>query len=271
MKKTILVLLIELIFIQIILSNVQGIQPKYGVFTGLDSSKMNKLNSYNEVVIDASNYSKSQITLLHKNGIKVYSYLNIGSLENFRSYYNNFVNITLGNYNNWPGEKWIDISNSKWRDFIVNNLAKSLKEKGVDGFFLDNLDIYEEYPNNSIFNGILNIITRLDATYKLPIIANGGYNFFTKAINNKLILKNLVYGVNTESVYTDINFKNNTFILNSPKNRQYAIDYLNKLKALGLNIYIVEYSKNTTINKDIANFYNKLNFKYYISNNLSLN
>lgn len=271
MKKVSLVVLVLFIFIQIFPFNVQAAQSNYGVFIGLNPSDINKLTSYKEVVIDASYYTKAQIDFLHKKGVKVYSYLNIGSIETFRSYYNDFVSITLSNYENWDNEKWIDVSNTKWKDYVVNTLAKNLKAKGIDGFFLDNIDVYTQYKNDSTFNGILDIITRLNSAYKLPIIANGGYDFFTKALSKNLALSKLVYGVNTESVYTTINFSNNTFIQNSAIDRQYAVDYLNSLKAKGVNIYIIEYTKDASLKKTIANFYNKLNFKYYISDSLSLN
>ena len=270
-KLTLLFVFAVLIISQMIPSNVQAAQYQYGVFIGLDPSQINKLTSYNEVVIDASYYTKSQIAFLHSKGIKVYSYLNIGSIESFRSYYNNFMNITLGDYQNWNDEKWIDVSNSKWQDYVVTTLAKNLKAKGVDGFFLDNIDVYTEYHTDSIFNGILNIINRLNSTYRLPIIANGGYDFFKAAMGKNLTLNKLVYGVNTESVYTTVNFDNNTFGVNSLTDRQYAIDYLNSLKAKGINIYIIEYTQDANLKQTIVDFYNKLNYKCYVSSSLSLN
>lgn len=244
----------------------------YGVFIGMDPSNISKLVGYKEVVIDASEYTKSQIDYLHKNGVKVYSYLNIGSIEDFRPYYKQFINITLGNYENWPGEKWIDISNTKWQDYLVNVLAKNLADKGVDGFFLDNVDVYSVYNNDKIFNGVLNVMNRLDSTYKRPLIANGGYDFFTKAMDKNLAINKLVYGVDTESVYTTVvDYDTNEFAKNSNKDRQDAVDYLQLLQAKGLNIYIIEYTKNASLKSTINDYFNNLKFKCYISSNLSLN
>lgn len=274
MKNLIAIPIIAVLFtlFQVVPYNVQAEgtdNNSYGVFIGMDSNKIDKLIGYKEVVIDGSDYTKAQIDYLHKNGVKVYNYLNIGSLEDFRPYYNDFVNITLSDYEGWSGERWIDISNAKWQDYIVNVRAKDLSDKGIDGFFLDNIDVYSQYKNDNIFNGILNVMNRLNSTYKLPIIANGGYDFFTEAMNKNLDISKLVYGVNTESVYTTVG-DNNKLLKNSNQDRKDAVDYLEILKSKGLAIYIIEYTKSNSLAETISSYFNKLNFKYYISSSLDL-
>lgn len=118
----------------------------YGVFIGVNPNRSHIMKNYKLVVIDAENYSKTQVDRLKKQGNVVYSYLNIGSLERFRSYYNKYKHITLGKYDNWPGEYWVDVSDRGWKQNVVK-LAKNLKAKEVDGFFIDNCDVYSEYPN----------------------------------------------------------------------------------------------------------------------------
>lgn len=76
-------------------------QKPYGVFLNLNKRNIKKLYSYKTVVIDAQFFSKKEIRKLKKHKIKVYSYINIGSLEKFRPYYNKFKNLTLGRYENW--------------------------------------------------------------------------------------------------------------------------------------------------------------------------
>lgn len=270
MKKLAVIGLLLVMILQAFPMNAKAASLGYGVFIGMDSSQIKKLVGYSEVVIDASYYTKSQIDYLHKNGVKVYSYLNVGSIENFRSYYNDFVAITLGDYENWPDEKWVDVSNKAWQDYVVNVLAKELKAKGVDGFFIDNVDVYSNYKEENIFNGLVQILTRLNSTYKLPVIVNGGYDFFTAAMDKNIPLRSLVYGVNTESVYTSINFDNNTFIQNPVQDRQYALDYLSLLKSKGLNIYVIEYTKNTTLKNTFTKYYNKVGYNCYSASSIGL-
>lgn len=250
--------------------NSSNNDTSYGAFVGLQPKNINKLLSYKEVVIDASYYNKAQIDFLHKKGIKVYSYLNIGSLEKFRPYYGDFQNITLGEYDNWQDERWINVGNIQWDKYVINVLGKDLKDKGIDGFFLDNLDVYSKYKEESIFEGLLNIIQELNSNYKLPIIANNGEDFFEAAESKNLSIKKLVHGVNMENVYTSVDFNNNKFVKNSSSDREESIKYLKKLKAKGIEIYIIEYAKDYSLRKDINTYYDNLGFKVYISKSLSL-
>ena len=72
-------------------SNNASLETNYGVFLGLDhNSGLDKLYSYKLVVIDLQEFDKSDVDKLHSRGIKVYSYLNVGSVEEYRSYYKRF-------------------------------------------------------------------------------------------------------------------------------------------------------------------------------------
>ena len=73
----------------------------YGVFLSIDSSQIKKLYGYRLVVIDAQYFSAKDIRTLHKKGVKVYTYLNVGSIENFRDYYKKYEYLTIGTYENW--------------------------------------------------------------------------------------------------------------------------------------------------------------------------
>ena len=57
----------------------------YGVFLSLDASDMDKIEGYQTLVIDAQYFSKEDIMHLKEQGSTVYSYLNVGSIENFRT------------------------------------------------------------------------------------------------------------------------------------------------------------------------------------------
>ena len=95
----------------------------------LDSSQIKKLYGYRLVVIDAQYFSAKDIRTLHKKGVKVYTYLNVGSIENFRDYYKKYEYLTIGTYENWEEEKWVDVSNKDWQKFM-GKLSKKLLKKG---------------------------------------------------------------------------------------------------------------------------------------------
>ena len=73
----------------------------------------------------------------------------------------------------------MDVSDPGWGVFVVDELAKSLAEKGVDGFFLDNFDVYALYPGEITAQGLTRILTGLKA-YDLPILINGGDEYTAK-------------------------------------------------------------------------------------------
>lgn len=70
----------------------------YGVFLNADASSLERFKRYDLIVIDAQYFTKKDIESLHQNGTKVYTYLNIGSVENFREYYKTYEKFTIGKY-----------------------------------------------------------------------------------------------------------------------------------------------------------------------------
>lgn len=110
-------------------SKKTALTKSYGVFPGLERKDKNRLKGYKTVVIDAEYFTSADIARMHKSGQKVYSYLNVGSLETYRSYYKKFKSITIGRYENWPDEYWIDVSKASWQKYVVNTLAKKLVQK----------------------------------------------------------------------------------------------------------------------------------------------
>ena len=118
------------------------VRHPYGVFIGAEKEKLLSLNNYDVLVIDAELLTAENIDVIHQNGDnEIYSYLNIGSVEDFRSYYEEFLPFTIGEYEDWDNEKWIDVSSEKWQTHIVE-AADELVDKGVSGQFVDNTDVY---------------------------------------------------------------------------------------------------------------------------------
>lgn len=253
--------------------NINAADKKaYGVFVGLNRNKIEKLYNYEQVIIDAQGYTKSDIKKLHKKGVKVYSYLNIGSLETYRSYYNKYKKYCLKQYDNWEDEYWIDVSKRQWRSFIVNKIAKKINNKGVDGFFIDNADVYYLYPKKEIYSGVKSILKQLKSRYNKEIIINGGDTFVKKVIKTEKNIDRIFDGVNQECVFTKIDFDSKSFGNNSKSDRKYYLNYLRRCKRNKIDIYLTEYAKTrASIRKVIADYCKKNNYKYYVSRSLNLN
>ena len=241
---------------------------KYGVFLGVDKKDFKKIRDYGLIVIDADYLTKDDIKTLKKQGNKkIFSYINIGSLEKFRSYYDNFKDITLENYENWDDEKWVDVTNKRWKAHI-SNLSKKLKSKGIDGYFIDNMDVYYHYNSPKVYSSLLEILAEMKKT-GLPCIVNGGDTFISKALDEKK-LENLVYGVNQETVLSKIDFENKTFLTSSKDTRKYFENYVKKCKNNGLKVYLTEYTRDEKLKKEIRRFCEKNGYNYYISSTIEL-
>ena len=84
----------------------------------------------------------------------------------------------------------MDVANPDWQKFI-GQLSQELYEKGVDGFFIDNCDVYYYDPHESIFEGITAILQNMMTFGKTVIgsISVGIYNEPKTNPKNKRILQ----------------------------------------------------------------------------------
>ncbi len=109
---------------------------------------------------------------------------------------------------------------AEWQLYIIGTAARTLAEKGVDGFFLDNADVYFLYPKQDIFNGLAAIISGL-SQFGRDIIVNGGDTFVSQALSeggNPIVS---ITGINQECVFSSIDFENNTLSRQKPEVTEY--------------------------------------------------
>lgn len=240
----------------------------YGVFLNADASSLEQLKKYDLIVIDAQYFTKSDIELLHQNGTKVYTYLNIGSIENFREYYTTYEKLTIGRYEHWDEEKWVDVADPDWQKFM-EQLSQELFEKGVDGFFIDNCDVYYYAPRESIFEGLTAILQNI-MTFDKAVIINGGDTYVTEYRERYGAIDHIMTGVNQESVWSAIDFDKGTFYEQTKETRDYYCNYLEACQADGMDVYLLEYTTDKKLIQKIKKYCNEHDFHFYVSNSLEL-
>ncbi len=244
-------------------------QSSYAVLLGLNPEDTSVLAKYQTVVIDAQYFTHDEIAAVQASGTAVYTYLNIGSIETFREGYDSMKDLILAPYDNWPDEYWGDVSRQEWKDFVGEQAAALIK-KGVDGFFLDNADVYYLYTSDAIYNGIVEMITSL-GQYDKPILINGGDVFVSRAVLDAAEPLSAITGVNQECVFTNINFTTGALIRQSSEDSQYYQAYLARCKEAGLDVYLTEYAKfNNSVYNEIAQYCDQNGFHYYISSSINL-
>lgn len=240
----------------------------YGVFLSYEGD-LDRLSKYDTVVIDAQYFEAADIAEFKNEGHKVYSYINVGSLENFRDYYAEYQDLTLDVYENWEDEKWVDATSERWQSFILDELAPSLLAKNIDGFFVDNCDVYYMYQSDEMLDGVATIMKGLVATGK-EVIMNGGDAFIEGYTEKGGDFRDVITGINQESVFTRIDWETGSFHGSFKEDREYFLEHLGKYSDMGVDIYLLEYTKNPFIAMIVKNYCDKHGYKYYISNSLEL-
>lgn len=242
---------------------------KYGVFLSV-TKNLNKLKNYETVVIDAQNFKKKEIKAFKAKGHKVYSYINIGSLENFRSYYKQYKSLKLGNYEHWDEEIWINVADKKWQNFIVKKLIPQLLDKGIDGFFVDNCDVYYHYKKKGIMNGLTVMMKAMVATGK-KVLINGGDCYLDAYCKSGGKWSSVITGINQETVFSKIIWnKKNKFGTASKKDQKYFKSYIERYAKKGADIYLLEYTRDKKLISKIKSYCKKKGFGYYISDSVEL-
>ncbi|MBU1119104.1 endo alpha-1,4 polygalactosaminidase [Patescibacteria group bacterium] len=94
--------------------------------------------------IDLSETPQTVIDELHSRDINVICYFSAGSVENYREDAKDFPDEVIGKpLENWPDEKWLDISHyALFADSIKKRLDLAM-QKGCDGVEPDNSDGYQ--------------------------------------------------------------------------------------------------------------------------------
>lgn len=268
--KRLLCILLPLIFvicIAICLYGVRSIKP-YGVFLSYEGD-LESLGDYKTVVIDAQYFEARDIKAFKREGHKVFSYINIGSLEDFRDYYDEYKDLGLGEYENWEEEIWIDVSDSRWQEFMTGELIPELAGKGIDGFFVDNCDVYYNFPTDGIMDGLTVMMTSMVDT-GLEVIINGGDCYLDSYCDNGGSWADVITGINQESVFSSILWNEDSFGTADPDDHEYFIDYIEHYSELGADIYLLEYTTDKKLIKEIDEYCNRKGFYYYVSDSIEL-
>ncbi len=240
----------------------------YGVFLSV-TDDLGSLRDYETVVIDAQYFSKEEIDTFRASGHTVFSYINIGSLEEFRDYYSEYKGLTLSEYENWDEEYWIDVSDSRWQDFLIDELIPSLLNKDIDGFFVDNCDVYYQYPTEEILNGLTRIMKSMIDTGKAVLI-NGGDTYLDAYCKSGGIWDDVITGINQESVFSKILWDKDEFCKASKEDQEYFQDYIERYAAKGADVYLLEYTKDDRVIRKTREYCKKHGFIYYISDSIEL-
>jgi cysteinyl-tRNA synthetase len=95
---------------------------------------------------DANDLDDAQIAALRAGGKnRVLAYLDVGSCESYRSWWGRCVatGALTTVYADYPRQRWANLASEAYRRLLVDDVAARLMARGVDGLFLDDLEVVE--------------------------------------------------------------------------------------------------------------------------------
>lgn len=276
MKKYLLLLLTSLALVGC--KNKEQQEPlygnDYGAFLGRSDNDVTGFNQYKYVSVELDEFTHTNIERLTKIGTNFLAYLNVGSLETYRDYYDEYESFTFKDYDNWPDERWMDVTNQGWQDLMIS-LARSFKNEGAFGVYMDNVDVYsvakEENMNYQAFGAaIKTIITRVSAL-GLKILINGGSEYFDDMndINDNVF--DFIWAYHQEEVFSLIeDYDENIFTTQSEEDKAYYQEVASIFKEKGKEIFFIEYTNDSSLKETIKNYCNSNGYHYYFSSTVDL-
>lgn len=167
------------------------------------------------------NFSAQNIAALKAGGALVFSYLNVGACEQFRSYWGSAppgflscgqnAKAWRGTYAGYPNETWMDPSDPDWQALLLDVVAPRLVAMGVDGFFLDNMEIVEHGTSTdngpcdaACAQGGLDLVRKLHERYpRHQIWMQNATSALTRlGRTGGVPFASLIDGISREEVYT---------------------------------------------------------------------
>jgi len=143
-------------------------------------SDLDTFMKYDVAVLDPYDYPEHGFpSSLQGEGTVVLAYIDIGEVEDSRSYWPNVKKthpeLMLGPNPDWPGCYYADVNNPEWHRIILEEEISRLKIYGeFDGLCLDMLDTVDDYPQ--LKPGMIDLVKDIREWYpELILVPNRGF------------------------------------------------------------------------------------------------
>lgn len=225
------------------------------------------------LVIEPEDYTKDEISALKKAGYKVLGYLNVGAVEDYRSYYKDLKPYRLSKLEDWDHEWYIDVRRTVVREWAVKR-AKEIKAQGFDGWWIDNLDVYEYHKSGAMYTAIKTVLKKIKALGGY-VMVNGAAEFMDYRMDHDSDHKSITYidGVTQEEVYsliTDYDGKGK-FGEQTKEMHKWYKHHMKRILRHGMDAFLLEYTRSNTLKLRIKSFCVSYGMTgYYVSSDKDL-
>lgn len=194
-----------------------------------DGAAGKDLSGYDVVVVDGDTPA-ARVKQLRAGGAVVLGYLDVGTIEPYRSWYQAAKPYRLDYWPDW-GEWYADVASPGFRRLIASRVAPQTLRRGFDGLFLDNVDMIETHRGQRA--GMLALVRRLARLPGLLFAQNG----------DDVIGPFLRYldGWNREDVTRTYDFDTKRYVAVSPGDHAAAIATIRRIAARGKLVTATDY------------------------------
>ena len=208
------------------------------------------------LAIEPEDYTKAEVAALKAKGAVLLGYLSAGSVSDERTYYRKLEPYTLNPLPDWRHERYLDLRRTAVRDWCVSR-AKEIKAQGFDGWWIDNLDVYEEYKSSAMYEAVGSVLTKVRALGGY-VMVNGGMEYLQKAMDADSGHTGLgnVDGVTQEEVFSLVTSYKGTgeFGTQSAKDSAEYQSHMVRCIRHKLQAFLLEYTKDNVLKLRIRAF-----------------
>jgi endo-alpha-1,4-polygalactosaminidase (GH114 family) len=187
------------------------------------------------VVVDGESARARDIAAIHRaNGRLVLAYLDVGTIEDYRGWYQAAKPYRLDYWGDW-GEWYANVNASGFRSLMLKRVAPAMLAKGFDGLFLDNTDMTETHPAQKPgMRALVAALSRLARSHgKLLFAQNGaGVNW---------PLRHFYDGMNFEDVSFSYDFDSQTYTRSGRRAVAQAQRSIRRFRRAGLKVTATDY------------------------------
>lgn len=224
--------------------------------------KPDQITEQQMLILEPDNYNHIELVNLKKTGAKLIGYVSLGEVNPERWYYPLLKDRGfLGKNKNW-NSYYINLADSVSRDILIDKVIPDIIKKGFDGLFLDTIDDVAPYTGHGNLQPyMVQLIKEIHKRYpKKKIIQNAGLFLLDKT-------RPYIDGVLIEDVATRYQFKNKEYILTPETEYHTRVDTIQSYKTrYHIPFYIVDYSDNPFLKKEITSRLDTLDIPFYIGN-----
>jgi uncharacterized protein (TIGR01370 family) len=187
------------------------------------------------VVVDGVDAPADGVAALRARGTIVLAYVNVGAIERNRPWSDAAQPYRLDHWDQWD-EWYADVTQPGFRSLVTGTMVPPMLAKGVDGLFLDNVDMVDSHPAQR--PAMVGLVADLSATVR----GRGGLLFAQNGEDATVdAMAPHLDGWNREDVSFTFDDGAGRYEEVGPADREAALATLRRLRSRGVLVTTIDY------------------------------